>query len=187
LDDTEQDDRRLAKQLKAGSEKAWHEFSELYAEPLYRYVYSLARHDASAATELAQETIVTAVQHIRRFDDRKGTLWAWLCGIAVNKSREAARAWVREARAIESVAAMVSVENGPADPSPDEDASRILVSLHPHHQEVLRLKYMQGHSVADIAKSLSLTEKAVESRLSRARDAYRKAYSGTAPGEHADE
>ena len=50
-----------------------------------------------------------------------------------------------------------------------------LALLHPRHQEVLQLKYIDGLSVRETADRLQTTEKAVESRLTRARESFRKA------------
>jgi len=43
---------------------------------------------------------------------------------------------------------------------------------------VLRAKYLEGLSVAEIASARGETPKAVESLLSRARQAFRKVYQG---------
>ena len=51
-----------------------------------------------------------------------------------------------------------------------------LASLSERHEAVLRAKYLEQHSVADIAAEWDETPKAVESLLSRARAAFREAY-----------
>jgi RNA polymerase sigma-70 factor (ECF subfamily) len=48
--------------------------------------------------------------------------------------------------------------------------------LPPHYEEVLRCKYLDGQSVADIALAWNESPKAVESLLTRARHAFREAY-----------
>ena len=50
----------------------------------------------------------------------------------------------------------------------------VMSRLNPRYQEVLRAKYLNGNRVAGIAEALGVTEKAVESRLTRAREAYRR-------------
>ena len=44
------------------------------------------------------------------------------------------------------------------------------------YEAVLRMKYLERMSVADMAAARGETEKAVESLLSRAREAFREAY-----------
>ena len=48
-----------------------------------------------------------------------------------------------------------------------------LASLSEAHRSVLRLKYDEGRSVQEIAQTLGRSEKAVESLLTRAREAFR--------------
>jgi RNA polymerase sigma-70 factor (ECF subfamily) len=45
-----------------------------------------------------------------------------------------------------------------------------------HYEAVLRAKYLEGQSVADIAAGRGDSAKAVESLLTRARQAFREAY-----------
>ena len=47
---------------------------------------------------------------------------------------------------------------------------------------VLRAKYLDGRSMAEIAAAWGETPKAVESLLTRARQAFREAYQGVADG-----
>ena len=53
---------------------------------------------------------------------------------------------------------------------------KVLTNINEGYRSVLRLKYIEGLSMAQIAKELGLTIKAVESRLSRARLAFREAW-----------
>ena len=48
-----------------------------------------------------------------------------------------------------------------------------MAQLPPHYREALEAKYVLGRSARDIADGLSLSEKAVESQLTRAREAFR--------------
>ena len=48
--------------------------------------------------------------------------------------------------------------------------------LPPHYREALEAKYVSGQSVRDLASSWHVSEKAVESLLTRARAAFREAY-----------
>ena len=172
----------MAKGLAAGKPHAWDEFYSLYAAPLYRFVLFRGQFDPTRADDVAQEVIVAALESVGRFDWRKGTLWNWLCGIAVNKLREAARTATRDTRlrdALEDEPLAVAA----TDTSPAASVMDALCRLHPRHQEVLTLKYMESLPVSEVARRLSITEKAVESRLSRGREAFRAAYASLAAQE----
>jgi RNA polymerase sigma-70 factor (ECF subfamily) len=67
-----------------------------------------------------------------------------------------------------------------------ERAERIaaaLADLPEHYEAVLRAKYLEGASVAQIAEASGQTSKAVESLLTRARQAFREKYQGFVTGE----
>lgn len=53
---------------------------------------------------------------------------------------------------------------------------KTLKNLSEGYHQILRLKYIEGLSMAEISRELNLTVKAVESRLSRARLAFQKTY-----------
>jgi RNA polymerase sigma-70 factor (ECF subfamily) len=57
-----------------------------------------------------------------------------------------------------------------------EQVARVLAELPEHYEAVLRAKYLDGASMADIAHERGESVKAVESLLSRAREAFRQAY-----------
>ena len=48
--------------------------------------------------------------------------------------------------------------------------------LPPHYREALEAKYVRGKSVRDIAAARGSTEKAVESQLTRAREAFKATF-----------
>jgi RNA polymerase sigma-70 factor (ECF subfamily) len=128
------------------------------------------------AQEITQETLVAAVEGIARYNAFRATLWAWLCGIAVNKRREFVRDEARQQRIRESFAARPPETGAPPPDEKARDLLRALTALHPHHQKVLTLKYLQGLDVKSIAQQLGQSDKAIESRLTRARESLRHAY-----------
>ena len=62
---------------------------EKYAQPVYRFLLSLAGSE-DLAEELLQETFYQAFQHIDQFEGRCN-LYTWLCQIGKN-------AWIKECR-----------------------------------------------------------------------------------------
>ena len=57
-----------------------------------------------------------------------------------------------------------------------EAVVRALAELPAEFEEILRAKYLDGRSVRDIAEALRISPKAVESRLTRAPEAFRTAF-----------
>src|SRR5262249_43072742 len=130
---------------------------------------------ADLAEDATQETWLTAVRRMSHFDPRAGSFHAWLCGIAANVIRNA----LRSRRRAEPVKSLVTTV---ADPPARDDADRkhvaaALAELPEHYEAVLRAKYLERQTVEEIAAARGETAKAVESLLTRAREAFRAAYS----------
>ena len=70
---------------------------ERFKDKVFRLAFSMMRNETQAE-DVAQETLIAAIESIQRYDSRKGSLWTWVCGIAVNKMREAARIEARSER-----------------------------------------------------------------------------------------
>jgi RNA polymerase sigma-70 factor (ECF subfamily) len=101
-----------------------------------------------------------------------------LRGIAANLLRNHFRGEARRARQVRLL------DDEPAAEKSNTDAERIagaLSALPEHYEAVLRAKYLEGRSVADIAQQRDESPKAVESLLTRARQAFREAYLQSEP------
>ena len=67
----------------------------------------------------------------------------------------------------------------PTDAAAREKAERVaeaLAEINPLYEAVLRAKYLDRQSVEEMAAALGESPKAIESRLTRARQAFREAY-----------
>lgn len=150
---------------------------------LFWFVRCRAGADADATAEAVQETWMVAVRRIRAFDPARSSFEAWIQGIAINVLRNRLRREEKRQR-IERVCDTLHVSPDTASQS-DYDASRAeianrvmrtLTRLPSHYQAILRARYHENRPVAAIADSLGLSRQAVESRLFRARVAFRTLY-----------
>lgn len=156
--------------LVRGDDGAWGEFHDVFAPRLFRYLLViLGGHEANAEDAL-QQAFVRAVRHVRPMPSQ-ADLWRWLTCVARNvardlRKREARQGgllarWGREARA------------EPAEPDTDtawEAALEgALSDLSPQDRGLIQRKYFEKQPVQAIALELSASEKAIESRLGRAR------------------
>jgi len=139
--------------------------------------------------EILQETWLIAVRRIGSFDPERGSFAGWLRGIAANLLRNHFRRQASRASSPE----MLSNGQCPQVPSPDavlesrEQAlqiARALAELPEHYEAVLRDKYVEQRSVVQIAEARQQTPKAIESLLTRARQALREAYQRMEPDSH---
>jgi RNA polymerase sigma-70 factor (ECF subfamily) len=161
----------------AGDERAWRAgYDEAFPE-LYRYVLWRTGGLHDLADEVVQETWLTAVRRLRAFDPGQGTFLGWLGGIAANVLRNQLRARRRRGAREKPLPNGQNVPDSPAGPGRAEAVARALDVLPERYEAVLRAKYLEGQSVAGIAEAGGMTVKAAESLLTRARQAFREAYS----------
>jgi RNA polymerase sigma-70 factor (ECF subfamily) len=162
----------------AGNEQAWRTWYEESFEGLYAYIAWHCAGLRDLTDELVQETWLTAVRCVRHFDPQRGSFASWLRGIAVNVLRNQLRLRKRRRQHDRHL------RNGCAAATDDaveqrEQAERIaaaLAALPAHYEAVLRAKYLDEQSMAEIADAWKETPKAIESLLTRARQAFREAY-----------
>src|SRR5687767_2300545 len=180
-------ERVLVEQLLAGDERAFAEFFDTYAPRLFRFAMRRAG-DEDLAEEITQTTLIAAVGKLKTWRG-EASLFTWLCTIA---RRQLIDHWRRTARqpelrplddAPDVRAALESLTSGGGSPETALDSRRLaervqitLDYLPDRYGDVLEWKYLQGLSVNQIAERLASTPKAVESMLTRARQAFREGF-----------
>jgi len=166
-------EQALRRAVLAGEEHAWRMLYDEAFAGLYAYVLWRCAGLRDRADEVVQETWLTAVRRLRAFDPSAGSFASWLRGIAANLLRNRfRRERVRRTQPLDSEPLAEATE-------PQENAERVAVALSAlpeHYEAVLRAKYLEGQSVAAIAEARDETPKAVESLLTRARQAFREVY-----------
>jgi RNA polymerase sigma-70 factor (ECF subfamily) len=152
---------------------------ELYDEALpHVYGYLLARcGDRPLAEDLTAETFLAAVSAIRKPDVPSLSI-AWLIGVARHKLADHWRRLEREERGLR-VLDGEPVSEDPWDVTVDGIRARAaLAELGAHHRAALTLRYLDGLPVGEVASHLGRTVHATEALLVRARNAFRRAYTG---------
>lgn len=177
LDWTSLTDGELATLSIAGRQAAFAEIMRRYRQPVFRLARACTG-EPDEALDLVQETFVAAHQAMPRYDGNR-SMRAWLSTIALNKCRDWGRK--RTVRRFLSFAIPVGVEAEAVtdDQVPIDDAesdrreldrvTRAIAALPVALKEPLVLRTIEGLSQAETAAVLSISEKAVETRLYRAR------------------
>ena len=123
-----------------------------------------------------QETMIVVLKNLRSLRE-PAALHGWVRRIAVRESIRVARARQRHA----PLGAVTDAGTTPA-PVPDidtaVDVAAVLRDLPPEHRAVLVLRDLDGLSEADTAALLEVPPGTVKSRLSRARDGFRRRWAG---------
>ncbi|HUW24592.1 MAG TPA: sigma-70 family RNA polymerase sigma factor [Patescibacteria group bacterium] len=131
------------------------------------------------AEDIFQETLVAASQSLPTFKG-KSSFFTWLCGIANHEIADFYRKKKIKTFLFSRfpfLETLVSEALGPEEELLKQElrkeVKQVLSRISEGYSLVLRLKYYQGLSMAEIAEKLGMTVKAVESKLSRAREAFR--------------
>jgi RNA polymerase sigma-70 factor (ECF subfamily) len=170
----------------AGDEAAWRTWYDETFPGLYAFVRWRCAGIPDWTEDVVQETWLTAVRRIRSFDSDRGSFSDWLRGIAANLLRNQ----LRKRRPTPSPNGQPEEQSQPAAQArvrltgPEERHNRdqaeqiahALSRLPERYESALRAKYLDQQSVAEMAEAWNETPKAIESLLTRAREAFRQEY-----------
>jgi RNA polymerase sigma-70 factor, ECF subfamily len=173
------DERILRDAVVRGDEGAWRILWDRYFDSIHAYVHWKLRQSPERAEELVQESWMIAVRSIRKFDAGRSTFGTWLRGIANNVLRNELRKQGREPLAALDDEAAIPSPPVPPPTDSNEAVSAVLQTLPEDYRDVLTAKYFDGLAVVEIAATSGRSVKAVESLLTRARDAFRRAWPQT--------
>ena len=175
-----QAEHALLARMKQGDEAAFVALYRIHRDAVYRFALLYCGAPAAAA-DVTQETFMHLIAKPGQFDPGRGTVGAWLCGVA----RNIARRQMGEAREEPRDPAELhdDVDAAPALVEHDTPLERVLRSesaeqvrgaiarLAPHYRDVLVLCELSGLSYAEAAQVCGVEIGTVRSRLSRARSA----------------
>ena len=161
-------------------------------EPLFRFCLYRVGKNRHLCEEVVQETIVRGIADLSNYQpERSGDcVFPWLSGLARNEIR---RALTREPatsnletiweRMDEELRAIFGrLESAPlatevlAREETREMVNATMAQLPQRYRLALEAKYVSHRSVKDIAKDQATSEKAIESLLTRARQAFRETF-----------
>lgn len=174
---TDRSDAELAALGLAGQQSAYGELMRRHREAVFR----LARGhcgDATEALDITQETFISAFAALARYDGAR-PFRLWIARIAVNKChdwarRRAVRRFFTFARPMEEAGAVADLAATPEEAAQSQaELARInaaVAALPGNLKDVLVLRAIEGMSQAEAAQILGVSEKAVETRLYRARN-----------------
>lgn len=171
--------------LRRGDEGVWREFHGGYYPRVFRWLLVLAHGDEEMAGEAAHLTFLRAVRGVPHTAEAE-ELWRWLTRLArcayidewrKRKSRgNLLRRWLDHSEPENIPAADGGGEGeGNGDGDPLAVLEECLASLAEEDRVLLEEKYFARQPVRELAEGRGLSEKALESRLTRARDRLREA------------
>ena len=160
------DDARLVRAAQHGDTLAMNELLDRLAPYVGRICGPIALSNGDDATQEALVAIFRALHTLRE----PAALHGWARQIAV---REAIRVARRDSR---STPAELTEVPAAGDPQLAADIRDVLTRLSPEHRAVLTLRDVEGLDEHAAAELLGIPTGTVKSRLHRARDSFRKAW-----------
>jgi RNA polymerase sigma-70 factor (ECF subfamily) len=161
-------------------------------KPLYGFCLYRVGKNRHWCEEVVQETMLRALRDLRQYDPARAQnhLFPWIAGLARNEiqrvmQRETATTSLQQLWANLDEELLGWYGRLEAEPFNDEllqrEETRDLVNatmaqLPDHYREALEEKYVQGKTQLEMAESRKVSEKALESQLTRARSAFRVAF-----------
>jgi RNA polymerase sigma-70 factor, ECF subfamily len=161
----------LTRAMLKADEQAYRDFYDLYSHRLFAYLFVLCCGNEDQARDLLQQTLIKVARHIRVFDD-EDIFWKWLATLARSSWVDDTRKRSRYSSALQRLwtwASHQSPLDEIAEQIPEPDLTQLIDQLPEPDRLLLKQKYIDGLSVREIAEENAATEKAIESRLTRAR------------------
>jgi len=165
----------LTANLAAGSDAAWSQFHRDHGPGIFRQLLAASRGDHHLASEALQQTYLRVAKNVKTCDS-EAMFSGWLRIVARSALNDCLRrrwSWGKllNRRAVEP--------EGPEGQTADEVSllsalDSALAQIAPEDRALLKSKYFAGADVNSIAEQLSISPKAAESRLTRARSQLRR-------------
>jgi RNA polymerase sigma-70 factor (ECF subfamily) len=185
-------DSSWRKRALAGDAGAIRHLADSALAPLYQFCLYRVGRDRHICEEVVQETLCQAIRELRNYDPGRSnnSIFGWLTGLARNhiqrvlgRDKQAVSLeamWARMDRELMEVYARLDSQVFEEDLLEREETREMvnvtMSQLPQHYQAALEAKYVQGRSVREIAAASAMSEKAAESMLTRAREAFRETF-----------
>lgn len=185
------DELDLIERMRRGEQRAFDQFFDAFAARLAAFAARRCSLDAAGLEDVVQVTMINAMRGLQTF--RGGSaLFTWLCQICRNHLADVHRKAARQPRmqSLEQIEAArppgTVVEltdfrdplDEVANDSTRSAVRRAVNQLPAAYARILELRFGDDLTVPEIAKILQLSASATESRLTRARQAFREGWSG---------
>src|SRR5260221_564405 len=167
----------LLARMRRGDETAFVALYRRHCDAVHRLALLYCGSSAQAA-DVTQETFIHFMTRPDQFDPLRGTIGAWLCGVARNLARKAA-GYREEATDPDDLTSDTTLHESQIDRDTPleqllrnetaEKVRRALAAIAPHYRDVLILCELSELTYPEAAQVCGIHIGTVRSRLSRAR------------------
>ncbi|MCC3763528.1 sigma-70 family RNA polymerase sigma factor [Glycomyces sp. TRM65418] len=166
----------LVARAQNGDPSAFGEIYDRYSETVYRYIYFRV-NNAQLAEDLASETFLRALRRISSFSWQGRAFGAWLVTIARNLVVDHFKSGRYRLEIVKPDVLGADAQDADPSTSPETAALEKLTNatlltavkkLNPDQQECIVLRFLQGFTVAETARTMGKNEGAVKALQYRA-------------------
>ena len=167
----------LLARMKQGDEQAFTALYRRHKDPVYRFALLYCGSPA-VASDVTQDTFVHFITQPAQFDPTRGSIGAWLCGVARNLARKHFN-HREDATDPQDLQGDRGAQHGLVDRDAPlerllraeaaEEVRQAVAAIAPHYRDVLILCELSDFSYAEAAQVCGIDIGTVRSRLSRAR------------------
>jgi len=161
----------LIQAAKQGDQQAIAELYRLHVQAIYRYVY-VRVNQVSVAEDITSEVFLRAIETLSNYEKRKVPFLGWLYRIAHGKVIDYYRRMARRSgdQSFEETTLTVDddVEQNVIDHAQHEQLLEHIQQLTDIQQQVIMMRFVQGHNLRTTAKLIGKSEGAVKGLQFRA-------------------
>lgn len=173
----ELDEKKIVREILTGNETTLRFFYTHFARPLRGFIAHRIGSEEDAE-EILQDVLLATLEGLRDFSFRS-SLFTFICSIANHKVID----FYRKKRIknivfskLGDIEPLLCSLFGPEEALDEEilkeKIKKTFQKITPSYSKILKLKYIYGYSVTEIAHVLSISFKSAESQLFRARRAF---------------
>lgn len=174
-------EQKLIQRILKGEKGAKQQFYKQYFPKISNYIFGKIDNPLDAQ-EVVQDVFIAAIDCLPTFNFQS-SVSTWIYAITKHEIADYYRKKKIKTVLFSHLPILETLATsalGPEEEMIEQEIKTqirvVLAYLSEGYQRILRLKYIQGHSVAQIAVILRISPKATESKLSRARLAFREVW-----------
>lgn len=161
-----------------------------YSDELYTFIYYRIGKDPDLAADLVEDTFMTALDNIKCYDPKRGSMFTWLRLLSRNCIKKSLRRrsqcsaykqyWQRFDDTLVAGYSNLATEPLPGEVLERAETSELvqmtLTNMPDNYKRILKEYYYNEKSLKNIATILDITENAAKALLYRARMAFKTTF-----------
>jgi RNA polymerase sigma-70 factor (ECF subfamily) len=168
-------DYEFLTQVKSGDTTSFNKIVEFFQTPIHNYLYHLTG-DYEVTQDLVQDTFLQAYKSIGKTRDNL-PLKTWLYRIATNNAWQYHRRKKLGSTAfLKNQEEVFTKQLGTTHPDENAEIQETLQKLPPKQRVCIILHFLEGFKYSEIAQTFGISEKAVQKRVERGCEQFRKLY-----------